>query len=669
MIYLRNEKGMSLVSVLVLGATIIGTSVVLLKQGDIAESRRKFQTYQDQESSFEKSLNDFLSSGENCKKSFTSLVSLNSSGVLNVNSGQYSLLKNNLSSNGNGKIIFDDIDFDISRLVQTSPVSTSPSNEINEKLNVETVLDVKINRQNTKSIKLFSKTLNVKNISLPIRFEFYKETTGWKLISCNSNYSKEEVVRVTQAACDASFGVFNVSTQKCKRETLAYTQRKKNCKASGGELDSQNICRIKTNDYEIKNDVLITNSLLKYTLQDSLCILDNSIARQDSTSDESQLYSKFCPRVKYGGCVASNSSLLKTGKGGEYFVGALRGDALRTKVSTIISDGVNARTERIATQLRVVDSLKSPGVNLNNSYAENSFKENKTNYSKYAVGAVLFGGVGLVIAAFADQIFNCDENRRIYSNEICKNGKMEVHYVRTEKQKFKCKKWSCKCRWVGDVTQVAPTESEIAKALLLQGNLEIAQSTKENVVTGADIEAEADQQIADIKADLDSSVSIEDFYQKLNSIEIESESNSSSDKASLKLSQIYTDKLKAMIKVKEIAMWDLFKSQISINLQTNGFNTVFNYLDSKSNTINSLEVKLAVAAKSETSTPAKSKIYNIEKDLINHLKDQMNNSTTKSSLEAFNPAGYSSRFKQASPSEVAELASTYKTNLDKYSIP
>lgn len=664
MSFFKNESGVSLVSVLVLGATLLGTSVVLLKQGDIAESRRKFQNYQDQENSFEKSINNFLSSKDNCRDSFANMVGLNSAGALTVNSSKYSDLKKNLSSSGDAKIIFDDLDFDINKLVQKSPNSTTILNDISEKLYVESSLELKLKRQNTNSIKMFSKTENVKNISLPIQFEFFKDVSGWKLVSCHSNHSNLEIVKLSQADCTASSGSYNADTQKCTRNTVAYVQRKNNCESNGGVLDSQNICRIKTNNYEIKNNILVTNSIEKYTIQDSLCILDHGISKQYSASTTSELFSQFCPRVKYGGCVVNNSPNWKTGDSGTIYLGKNKGGALQSTITKVFEDGVNARTERIATQLRVVDSLKSAGVNLNNSYADNSFKENKSNYSKYAVGAALFGGVGLVVAYFADAIFNCDQNRQIYANQVCKNGKIEVNHVYTMKEKFKCKKWSCKCRWVNDVTQVAPTEAEIAKALLSQGNLAISTPKTENVVTEDNLQAEADSQIADIKADLDSSTSLENFYEKMSKIDIENETSVTANQGGL--GQTYTNKLKAIVKAKEIAMWNSFNSQISINVATNSLNTVFNYLKSSLTKINSFEPKLSVANKDDTSLPAKNKISTIEKNLVNHLLNKMNNSTTKSELEAIDPAGYSSRFTQLSSSEVAVLTSTYNTNFAKY---
>lgn len=651
---IQNQSGMSILQVMILGSIVLASSVILIQQTDIAESRRVHLNYQQQEKVVEKKINEYLSSKENCKKSFSSIVTMDNAGKIQMQSNSFENLKSNIVNDG--QIEFDNVDFEIAEFGQVNAPSVIVQNEVNEMVFAKADLKIKINRESVMLKKLISRTANVKNIALPITFEFYNESGAWKLFSCESNFSNQEEVKLTQIDCEKSNGVYHSGTKICNRNTMAFSQRKANCEASGGVLNSDNLCVLPSVEYVVDNGLLTSPLKEKFTFQDSLCLLEHNISMQRSGVTPDSLFSQLCPRVKYGGCIDAKGQFYVSKNTFDNYLGQMGGNSLQTLISTTYSNGVEARIERLASQLH----LPQDGLDINESIAIFKKRLSLSNYVNKLLGLM----PSEILTSFVNMIFNCSNQRRVTANQTCENGKLEVNSITTQKQTFKCKKWSCKCRWVTDKVQAAPSEGAIAKALISQQMPPIPPIIEENVIDAASIEAEAAEQLKLMEIELNKLSSVQEFYAKISAISPENGEDAGTSYDAT-LDQTYTTKLKALIKKRELELWGLFRDKIQIDVTTKSTNEVFDYLHAQLSTISSLESKLEMAQKNETSDPAREAILTIEKSLINFLVGKINSSTTKAELSSFDPNNYSSRFTQATQTDIDVLKNTYSTKFSK----
>lgn len=618
----KNQKGISTIQILVMGSALAGLSVISLKQLENSEAQQAHLNFSEQEKSVGNNVNDYLSSKQDCMKAF-SAITWNPTNKSFNGFNPTSLNEHIKNSSG---IDFDNIELNVGSLNYVS----SQTLPLNETIYVIAELELSSERKNLQFKKLIARNSSPKthNKRLPISFEF----NGNSLATCYSQSS----------------------------DNFEKIRRKENCEMLGGVLNGQSLCILTTKDFQTDSSGNLTEvSEQKYNFQDSLCFLQHNIARQSSTTDKNKLFSTYCPKVKYGGCKA-NGQLYVSKDTINISHGTMSNSATKDLISNLYDDGVKNRVQRLTKQFLITQDDQL-AINTDNHSSGSKSIHHSSSISKYVVGAVIFGMPGLVIAKFMGSIFNCSSARKVYSNSTCMNGNIELNYVKTEKQKFKCKRWSCKCRWTSESTIRTPSEASLAYDIVNNSTPAFIDNDLEfEDVSSTTIEEEAKLELEALKNELATSATIKDLYTKIaQSKRLNDESAETPDEIapSTDLEDSMSINLKDFIRQKEVSLWDNFTKEIEIDVSANSINTVLNYTNSKLSEINSLQ--LEIATPSETSDLAINKIELIEKSLISNITEKVAQSTTEAELNPLNPDGYKAQFSQVSPDEIAALQTIY----------
>lgn len=637
MFFLKNNKGMALLPATILGAVIISFSVFLMKQNTISEKRRLHVSQKENERNVEKYLNDYLSDQSNCKKLFSE-ATLDTNNVLNFTNVKLGEVKNQIID-GNGKIVFGNINLNINSI---SAAGVSRELVDGDYIYANSILNVETERkENNLKLNNFKKKIQV-----PITFEYLKNTEK-TFIGCHSRYSD-------------TFKKDGVEVGDSKLTEM----RKKNCEMFGGEIKF-NSCVFKT----LKIDASDPTEE-EFNLRDTLCSVDIATARsfkrtggQPTPTTDLNLYSKFCPKVTYGGCTEGTGLIAPEGIINVYN-GRMSSNTLNNYLKQTYEDLGKNKTRRLASQLLLSMNL-APDVFSKIIQGDNGYKfkseSNDIIKATVVAGALLGSASSLllfnddILTSFLGVIFNCSSKRKVNTIKQCKSGQFELVKFLTQKEKFKCKKWSCKCRWVNEKTIEGPTDSEVASAIL-NGATPMKIPLDENPENAEDLRREAELQIENLKNELATATTLSLLYAKLAEIEKDidiPELNDPNDPNNddPALNGEFTDEFTNLIKHAEITLWKETVTEPIKNYDYKNIpaDQVVTYIQNITSVIETEKTKLEVATTAETSNLATAEKNNL---ILNFRAAQLsliNNSTTLGELAYHDPGAYISRFNALGP--------------------
>lgn len=462
---LFDERGSGLTYVMgiivvmsVAGLTLSKKTVLMGEQGQ----RELFKANRD---SLSTDLNTFFSSRANCEKYFNTATY--TGGTVN-----YSLSSLASSLQSNEKIVYPKVTLEMKDLKSVTGLSSSPTENI---VRTMTSLEYKVNgKTNTETEGL--STDDAHPLTIPIVFEFAKNSAGqWKFYSC---YSKDATQFTSQVACESLGGIYN-SKGDCRLERKTYNAA--------------------LNAVEVTTD---------HNLQDVLCEIEKNVDKQKQINNSflnnnmMGISSKYCPTPKWNGCRigqppneawTGNTVKLKPNRI-EHYVKAemelsnMTRFARATHVMDITANGNNVSYQNAVSTGNVSVGSSTGSTNAMSLGAGAAYYASTaqaiayttSSTALYASGASSFLGsttstvwtfgpyaplIAIGIAIAFQTILKCDDARKLTPKYTCVNGFKELESIRMEKKKFKCKSFSCGCKWRHEETFDAPTIAEIAKSI------------------------------------------------------------------------------------------------------------------------------------------------------------------------------------------------------------
>lgn len=513
-----NERGSALTYVMglivvmsIAGVTLNKNSILLGEQGQ----REIFKTNRDHLS---RDLNTFFSSRQNCEKYFNTATY--SGGVVN-----YSVSSLASSLQTDEKLIYPKVELEVKELKSVSGLSSSPTENITRTM---TSLEYKVNGRSNSEVAGLSTPDDIP-LAVPIVFEFARNSAGqMRFYSC---YSKDTTAYTSQVACEAMGGIYN-SLGDCRLERKTYN-------ASTNTVD-------------------ITSN---HNLQDVLCEIERNVDKQKQVNNgflnnnNMGVSSKFCPSPVWNGCRIGQppnetwtaaTIKLKPNKIEDYVTKELAaGNAARfSRAIQVMDVTANALPAAAAGGSISVSGQSSmpilpgpPGAtNLlaasagaTAGYAAASYTTAMTLgplISSAAIptvtGSITVAGhmgsvmvqaaplgpyaplIAVGVAIVFSTILKCDDRRKLTPKYSCVNGVRELEEIRMEKKKFRCKSFSCGCKWRHEETFTATSIEEIAKNIsdgVLTANIALAQPVYTD--DGAEAAAEIQQILDSIDQRLD----------------------------------------------------------------------------------------------------------------------------------------------------------------------
>jgi hypothetical protein len=668
-----DQKGFSLIQVMVIGSVIIGAGALINQGVKTAEARRLQVERRTQEDVVERNLNEYLASPNNCFKNFKNgKVSLSNAGVLGIDSTALQDLKAD-SMDVDGKIKFNGIAYNFISLDQVNPPSTATMNGVNEMINISANLKTNIVSKYQGGTKVDTDVVKTsqKTVLLPVTFNFYNNNGTYQLTSCASHFSATEKKRYSKSDCALVGGTYNDNMKVCQlTESVALSQRKKNCSAIGGTLNANNDCVLVSKEYIPSGSNLVSKNISSFNLQDAICLIEHNVKKQDGLSSNNELFSKYCKRVKYSGCAENNQFYRPTQGIGELYYGRHSGSSLKNLVNSKFDDGALARSQRMANQLRLSQNKKVKDIIPTFGTGAGSVKTGSKSFSSYlggfAIGSVL-GGItsGSLTSLLSFAVDHaCSDDRKVYIAESCQAGKIEVDYIKTEKQKLKCNVRGCKCKWYYEKTYNSVASFQVAQAMLAGNNA--SGTTADTTEVENDVSTEENTALTSISETINGVKSIEELYATYATISNADNTtpNDPNDEPAV-ASPAYTSKLKAIIIVKEKELWDNYNKSISTHQASTDPMAELKFIQDSLTYIRTQNPNLIVLTVDDSTKVAISNLNTLESNLVQNLMTAINNSTSLSNLGP-DPVTYKSQFSLIDQNIISQLESAYSAKKNSF---
>lgn len=638
--FLKNNRGSSLVSVLVIGSILITSGVYVLKQTQDSQRRKTQLEYKIQENQIEDTLVNTLSNKNNCTKIFSGYAS--SDGTL-LNFKQLDSLKDKIRSETRSESVFESLNYEVESVDINSPLIANNAKNIES---ASAKITIKVIRDSKVMALLKKSSHSVNKVVIPINFEFDVDKTNntRKLMSCFATSADSEFVNVA----------------------------KNNCEASGGSLDAHQKCVFKINELEWngsgkKFEVKSRNDL---DLQDMLCKIDNSITQKLRTASTDDLYSEFCPTVQFNGCIV-NGVKYKNGDQITYSYQGKKG-SVYDRANTLQYQSSYLRYLKYSTDFELA-GLDFSKTKLGGNY----IKQHSTSKSGIAtgvaasliVGNMLSGGfllAPLLIIKMEEWI--CGNKYKGNVVSYCVDGKEVMSHVYVERRRMK----KFKCKWKSDGVVQADTDGTIIRNLknMLDGSVTSVTPTYSNV----EINEEDDQKIKDLSelkkkfsealSNYAKISSIDTFYEEIQDFRSESSEKLTAEDSKDISPEIldYEKFVDQEIKKLEIKNWDNLRNSIknySYSAQT--YTAIVSFVSGKQNSIDYSSSRLVVATPSETSTLAKKDLLELQKNIVSIVESRVNGATTLSDLESYgNPQELKGSFSSELSSRINNIIAKYK---------
>ncbi len=454
------------------------------KQNSLEKSAIRY-IFKQKEKSIEESLFHFFSDRSNCKQYFNSVTY---DGANIDHSLDMSDIVNNLQTND--LIKSKRYDYSITSLEGTGDLSLSPSNMIQKtgaKFNV--LLDGKGAFDDME-------TSTNKPISLSLIFEFSKDGGLWDFYSC---YAQQKKPFAAKSSCALAGGTSNPLTQNCQYPSKDFN--------------------------DVTNNV---DTLYDFNLQDAVCNIELSINKQKQVdhvinNNGDGIKTQFCPAPKWNGCSPATGP---NRAGFDSTSGVVSASQVNAKITEMLKDGMASKFTRILKHMDLsgedssslvsdvgLDPLAGGGNSLLLAFSLGSSGMVGTALT----GMTILGPAGALSTLTFGLLGRCSSARRLTQEYQCINGEKELQYIKIEKEKYRCKRFSCGCSWRTERYINSPSAGRIAKNII-ENSLATNVDTPEEVGAG---DPEFLPDLLNIQADITTKFaaigdSLADFYTYLN---------------------------------------------------------------------------------------------------------------------------------------------------------
>lgn len=609
---LINKKGSSLVSVLVIGAVLITSGMFILKQTQDSQKRKTQIEYKIQENQIEDTLVHTLSNKEICTNIFNGYVS---SDGTKIQFKDLSDLKNKIRTETKSYSIFENLDYEVESINYNSALG------INTAKNVETAnasLTIKVIRDSKVMALLKKSTHSVLKLEIPLNFEFDIDNANRKLMSCSAISKDAEFIKTA----------------------------KTNCEAFGGSLDANQKCVFKVNelrwdDPAKKFQVDTRNDL---DLQDMLCKIDNSVTQKLRTTTTDDLYSEYCPKVQYNGCIV-NGVKYKNGDSISYSYQGKKAKVYeRANVLQYQSTYLRYLRHSSNFELAGIDFSK---VDMNGTYIKQK-STSKSGLATGMVGAALVGNMlsagfllsPIIIMKMEEWI--CGNKYRGTVHSQCIDGHEEMISVQVDRRRMK----KFKCKWKSDgIVQAEPDGKIITNLVqLIDGQMPNVNPTYSDLPADESEDqkfkdlSELKKQFNDALSSYASISNIDDFYAEIKEFKMDSaEKLFGDDKEGVPPEVIDLEKyIDQEIRKLEIKRWEELRNSIkAFAYNSNSYSNVASYMNKTQSSINNSSSLLVSVTPAESNQLAQKELNTQQESLLSTIESRINGATTLNDLEYY----------------------------------
>lgn len=608
---LKNQFGIALLQSIVFTTLISMAAIYAVRRQKLSTELALKHTFRQSEKSIEESVFHYLSDRKNCETYFDTVTY---NGALNfgaLNMATIATQWKNVEMISGGRS-----NFTLAPLVATGDMSLSPNSQIQT---TGAQLGIELNAAGAMA-GLQSAGANDK-INIPLIFEFYRNGGNWSFYSC---YAKQARNFVAEASCKLSGGKSDANNEQCTFRTKVF-----NTAANTLEINEQ---------FNLQNAICKIEDIANKQYQDNHGL--NNTGNGIKTS--------ACNAPKWNGCTPTTGpNTGAIGTDGPHVVSITE---LTQRLEKMAEGGVGPRIARVLNHIDLAGlstagltdagfaTLSGPAGSSSHEIMVQSLSAGAgTSVTATLSGMAILGvgGIaGVVSGLVLYPILRCSTSRRIAGYNQCVNARGELDRISIEFRKFKCKKWSCKCRFEKEQDIWFPNEGRIAKNILNATYIDPLDAPEIPNVHNDEFQASLDALNAENQAMLATTTTFALFYAYASSLAgLEGMSDLSTaelvtpfgDEGASITAAI--DQIKADALAKEVSLWSEFTTSVNAINVLSGASALTNW-NNKCSIYQSYKFSLRFATPSASTIPAKNALDSKKSSLHTQYTTAKTNATT-----------------------------------------